>query len=192
MVARPGSNAIVHTRRGFRFTIGQGMMVIALLAVAMAMMPMPAAVALAVLTARLLVFGRNQSRNRTRAFSSVGCPLCLLGFLVGAMTGMIWPNTSTDCGLVVIPFALGFGLAGSVIAAVAGLAVSLALPRRPPSSHDRSESNNEQSTRIDCNDTQAELERVEQLLRHARRHDDDVVTAKLRDYKERLENDLQQ
>src|SRR5262249_2093231 len=84
--ARGGDEAVSSAFRGFRFTIGQGMAVIAVLAVFFAILPMSLAIEVALATAGLVAIGRS------RLFSQpLGCVFCFLGLLSGlaALEGWI-------------------------------------------------------------------------------------------------------
>jgi hypothetical protein len=155
----------------FRFTIGQGMIVIAVLAVLFASLPMAVAVNVAFAVTCLVAIGRNRLLSEP-----VGCILCLLGLLTGPAAVVIW--------------LFGPRIAGSdsflfVVIAVSSIAGGLgaARLRRPTRSAKRFAPHQ--------NETQREFELVEDLLKRARKDGDEVVIAKLSEYRVKLKQRLQ-
>ena len=128
---------MVATRSAFRFTIGQGMAVIAALAVAFALFPMPIAIILAVLTSCYMLLHRSRApdlvygRESAIVAESVGCLSSLLGFIGGAILGvrLIIPR-GADSGLAVAAIGFWFGLVGAAVAYTAGYLVARGRPKR--------------------------------------------------------------
>jgi hypothetical protein len=162
-----------NTHRGFRFTISQGMMVIAALAVAFAIMPMPIAINVAFATTCLVAIAHNRSRNSTvltLLSEPVGCLFCFLGLLaVGGVIGgwLVRPATITNLDHWVIFFA-------SLMAGLFGAARLW----RPNATTDASDPNR--------HGPKAEIKLVEHLLRRAHEDGDELVISKLTEYRTRL------
>ena len=177
---------MVSTRRGFRFTIGQGMMVIAALAVAFAIMPMPVAIIVAFLTSCLVVLGRKRPLRPTPLSKSFGCLFCFCGLAGGMVVGSWFLRHSHASGRVEnteLFWALFCGLFSALTAGIYGQFLGTTL-----SSHQNSTANALDSKRAK---TQAELELVDQLLRRAHEGDDEIVISKLSEYRAKLEHELQ-
>jgi hypothetical protein len=170
---------MVNTHRGFRFTIGQGMTVIAALAVAFAIMPMPLAIDVAFATTCLVAIAHNRSRSSTALTllsEPVGCLFCFLGLLaVGGVIGgwLLRPGTIAD----VDPWFI------FLISSMAGLFGAARLRRTKATTEARGP---------DRDGPEAELKRVEHLLRRAHEDGDEVVISKLTAYRTRLVIEMQE
>ncbi len=124
------------THSVFRFTIGQGMAVIAALAVLFALFPMPLAIIVAILTSCCVLLNRSRAPNLVYArespilAQSVGCLCSLLGFIGGAILGvrLIIPP-GADSGLAVAAIGFWFGLLGAAVAYTAGYLVARGRPK---------------------------------------------------------------
>jgi len=157
--------------RGFRFTIGQGMAVIAALAVLFAVLPLTLAINVALATAGLVAIGRS------RLFiQPLGCVLCFLGLLLGLAALEGWIISLWRVGSAV---SWGSFAVCSFILASLGIA----LLRQPARSA--------KSSAPIVYETKAELRLVESLLRRANEDGDDVVVMKLTEYRAKLEHELQ-
>ena len=173
---------MVRTRRLFQFTIGQGMAFVAALAVTFAFLPMPAAFLVACLATTLVALRRNQLSNPAHV-ETIGCLPCLFSFLGGAILGTMWETTSPgNSGPSVIAGAFGYGLAGSLTAAVFGQLVASMLSERPSHARD--------STEARDRELRADIELMETMLVQAGRQKDEEIWMKLAAHKARLEHDL--
>ena len=155
----------------FRFTIGQGMAVIAVLAVLFASLPMPLAIDVAFATTCLVAIGRNRLLTEP-----LGCVLCLLGLLAGPAALVTWLFGPRIAGSDSFLFSV------FIVSLIAGALGTSRLRRpnpvaRPFASHQ--------------NETQTEFELVEHLLRRAHKDGDEVVIAKLTEYRVKLEQRLE-
>ena len=156
---------MVHTHRSFRFTIGQGMIVIAALAVAFAIMPMPLAIDVAFATACLVGIAHNRSRTSnvpTLLSEPVGCLFVLLGLL--AAWRRYWRMASHVSGTIANrdPWVTFF-----ICSLIAGLFGATRL-RRSKAFRSR-----KHSPRI-VTRLKAELKLVEHLLRRAHKDGDEL------------------
>jgi hypothetical protein len=166
--------------RVFRFTIGQGMAVIAALAVIFAFVPMPAAIFLILITLllvlHLLVAARRTNRSIPSLGERIGCLSCFAGFLGGAIVGVSRVGWSADYYGLNIGFALCCGFLGALIVGIVGHFVALALPREPLPSPSVSYAKTKREA------AQAEIELVERLLVQAAKENDEEVRTKLAAY----------
>jgi hypothetical protein len=176
-------------RLRFRFTIGQGMAVIAVLGVIFAVFPMPLAIPAALMMALVYVLPRDPNSRGTPRAASFGCLFGLLGCPVGAFIAMqlLRAVTGRLRGVGDDAIALGAavgGLLGALTAGVAWHYMSLALapPRMACQEHRKSP---REALR-------KEIEMVDGLLVFARKQEDEEVRVKLADYKSKLERDLEQ
>jgi hypothetical protein len=164
---------------GFRFTIGQGMAIIAVLAVLFAILPMPLAINVAIATACLVAIGRNRL-----VAEPLGCVLCFVGLLVGVVALEGWfyslwkPGGETPWGAFIIVSLL-----------VGGMGAML-LRRSVPIGGAFAKFFDEAEAELD--ETEAELKLVENLLRQAEDDRDEVVILKLTAYRARLAQRLEE
>ena len=176
-------------RRRFRFTIAQGMAVIAALGVTFAIFPMPLAIAFLVFAGSLLLLRPDPRSRRTPHGASLGCLFGLLGCPAGAIIGVhlaghrVVMDRFSGVGDPTALGALLGGLVGALAAGLAGYFVSRALFRglmngRAPRNSPREA-------------LREEIGLVDGLLRHAREQADEEVTVKLAEYKVKLERDLE-
>jgi hypothetical protein len=187
------SPSMVSARHVFRFTIGQGMAVIAALAVAFAFLPMPAAIVLSLVTL-LLVLRSRLLRRRWLPISNpargarIGCLSCYLGLLVGATLGVIVVTRYPDAvavhgGLAVFAAAVGCGFLGALVAGIIGHLVALSLPIQPLPPPD--------PTKVKREALRAEIDYLERLLRQPDLESDEEVRTKLTAYEARLRRELE-
>jgi hypothetical protein len=159
---------VINGGRRFRFTIGQGMILIALLAVAFANMPMPLAINVAFATICLLAIGRKRL-----LFEPIGCVSCFLGLLTSVTAVEAWllgSRTPGDKTLLLV-------FAGSMIVGLLGAARL----RRPGLTLDKRARHGDE--------TEIELDRVGHLLRCAQDDGDEIVISKLTEYRAKLERE---
>ena len=170
--------------RVFRFTIGQGMAVIAALAVTFAFVPMPVAIFLILITLLLvlhsLVVAQRTQRSRPNLGETIGCLSCFAGFLGGAIVGVSLVNRTAGYSGLHIAVALCCGPLGALIAGIVGHIVALTLPREPLPSPSESKAKAKREA------AQAEIELVERLLVQAAEENDEEVRTKLAAYHLRL------
>ena len=158
-------NPVAQPRHGIRFTIGQGMLVIALFGVAFAVLPIQVGL-VAVPAAILAYIGRKCAGRQKAPLGSIGCLLCLIGIILGSVTGMVWIGAMVTAAVISMRLGVFVADIGRVAAAPQKLL----------------ETGN--------SDARAELVLVEQLLMQARKDGDEFVAEKLRNYKARLKNQL--
>jgi hypothetical protein len=166
--------------RGFRFTIGQGMVVIALSAVAFAFMPAPAAVVLTLATPCLIALGHRRIRQPTLLSESIVAIFVFFGLFggvaLGRWCGVVanddrWIDDDDLCALAGI-------FTGVVLGRLVGTAIlgpSILANEAPDAKHA---------------DTRFELKVVEEMLRRAHEDGDEITISKLTDYRAKLEHDL--
>ena len=163
---------MVHARRRFRFTIGQGMLVIALLAVLFASTPMPIAIDVVFATTCLFIIGRD------RLFiEPIGCICCFLGLLTGPAAFLAWllrPSTA-DTDLQAFFIVNGALIIGGLGAARLRRRQTIVKTLTPTP-----------------DETQSELRRVAYLLKRAQKDGDGFVISKLIAYRAKLENELKE
>ena len=166
--------------RAFRFTIGQGMAVIAALAVTFAFLPMPVAIVLILITLLLvlhsLVVARRTNRSIPTLGESIGCLFSFAGFLGGVVVGVSLVSRTADYGGLHIAVGLCCGLLGALITGIVGYFVALTLPREPLPSPSVSNAKTKREA------AQAEIELVERLLVQAAEENDEEVRTKLTAY----------
>jgi hypothetical protein len=170
----------------FRFTIGQGMMVIAALAVAFAIMPLGVAILMSILITCLILLMREriQSRRPIPKYGPDGCTLSFFGMLVAMVTApsfykiALASGRAGDAGLWALLCCLAAALTGILI--VQYLVAKYAID--PNSTANPLDSKRAR--------TQAELERVDHLLKCALEDDDEIVISKLSEYRARLDQEL--
>ncbi len=180
---------MVKTPRVFRFTIGQGMTVIAALAVAFAIMPMPVAIVAAFLTYSLVVLGRGRPLKPTPLSRSFGCLFSFCGLVGGLVVGS-WSDVHLrssgrvgDSELFWIAGVNARGLFGGLTARILGRFLGGKLAGDLESTAVRLDSKRDK--------TQAQLKLVEHLLRRAHEDGDEEVTSKLAEFRAKLEHELQ-
>jgi hypothetical protein len=171
----------IPTRHAFRFTIGQGMAVIAALAVLFAFLPMPVAIGVAFLGLWLLV-PRRKNVSNPALVRTIGCLCSLLGFFLGAAIGVVTLPFPPNPGLAVTSVLSSYGFIGAIVAGVIGHQVASRRFGRPPSSRDPSSAKRKA--------VQDEIELVGRLLVLAEEEGDEDVSLKLAAYRARLEQEL--
>jgi hypothetical protein len=163
--------------RVFRFTIGQGMAVIAALAVTFAFLPMPVAIFLIFITLLLvlhwLVVARRTQRSSPSLGETIGCLSCFAGFFGGAILG---DSLGADYSGLSFGVVLCSGFLGASIAGIVGHFVALTLPREPLPSPSVSNAKTKREA------AQAEIELVERLLVQAAEENDEEIRTKLAAY----------
>ena len=176
-------------RDGFRFTIGQGMALIAALAVLFAIFPMPVAVAFALFASAAYVF-RHRPHSKPRVLAApIGCLFFLIGFPAGIVLAAKLLRASVGMGrfvgtsdLTVLAVTVSGSLA-AIVAGAVGYFLGAALSGWLFHDDDASKS------RLD--EVQAELAWVTQVLEQPEASDDAEVSVKLAAYRVKLEHQLE-
>lgn len=128
-------------------------------------------------------------RTKLPHAESIGCVSCLVGFVGGAVIGVICTGVATEeCGLPILAVLASFGILGSIAGIVAGKFIALALFYWRPPSIEQTQTSAVSLADLRDKELLAKRELVEQLMSRAEQDGDDEVLMKLTAYRATLQS----